>query len=195
MKLSKQFSQALHFTNSMHGGQLRKGTQIPYMAHLLAVTALVLDHGGTETEAIGALLHDVIEDRGSAWKLGPAGMRNEIRKRFGEQVLQIVEECTDTDQEPKPPWRERKEAYIAHLAEVSPSGLLVSLADKVQNAGSILENYQQIGDEIFLRFNGGKSGTLWYYQALLAAFESRPESNPALLAKLKATLANFPASN
>jgi GTP pyrophosphokinase len=185
MNLSKQFSQALHFANSMHGNQLRKGGQVPYMAHLLSVVALVLEHGGSENEAIAALLHDVIEDRGRSWNKGHTGMRNELRKRFGEEVLGIIEECTDTDEYPKPPWRERKEAYLVHLEQASTSGLLVSLADKVHNLRSILADYRIVGDELWTRFKGGKEGTLWYYDALLHAFKTRQESQPELLAELE----------
>ncbi len=194
MKLSKNYAEALHFTNSMHSGHTRKGSQIPYMAHLLSVSALVLEHGGSETEAIAALLHDVIEDRSRFWNLGPVGMRNELRKRFGQEVLDIVDECTDTDQEPKPPWRARKEAYIVYLTEASPSGLLVSLADKVHNLRSILADYRQIGDELWERFTGGKQGTLWYYRELLAAFQAREESNRTLLTELERTLAELDAA-
>lgn len=188
MTLSRKFAQALHFANSMHGNQARKGSETPYMAHLLSVSALVLENGGTEDEAIAALLHDVIEDRGRSWNQGPVGMRNEIRKRFGQEVLDIVEECTDTDEEPKPPWRARKEAYIAHLAEASASGLLVSLADKTHNLRSILGDYRQVGEELWKRFTGGKEGTLWYYRELLAAFKARKESQPQLLAEYERTL-------
>ncbi len=184
MKLSRQFSKALAFTSGIHRGHHRKGSTIPYMAHLMAVSSLVLEHGGSETESIAALLHDAIEDRGDHFRLGPAGMRNQIRKRFGEYVLFIVDECSETDEDPKPPWRERKEEYIRKISAISTSGLLVSLADKVHNAHSILSDYQQIGDELWRRFNGGKQGSIWYYKELLAAFRERNDSPPALLAEL-----------
>ena len=191
MKLSRQFSNALAFVSGLHRGHLRKGTEIPYMAHLMAVSALVLEHGGTEAEAIAALLHDVLEDRGPYFTLGPAGMRNQIRKRFGEEVLAIVEECTDTDKDPKPPWRERKEHYIRGLATASSSGLLVALADKVHNASSILRDLQSVGEDVWLRFNGSKEDTLWYYKSVLAAFQARKEANGALLRELDETLAEI----
>ena len=191
MKLSRQFSNALAFASGLHRGHLRKGTKIPYMAHLMAVSALVLEHDGSETEAIAALLHDVLEDRGPYFKLGAAGMRNQIRKRFGEEVLAIVEECTDTDKDPKPPWRERKEGYIRSLATVSPSGLLVSLADKVHNARSILRDLQSIGEDVWLRFSGSREDTLWYYKSVLAAFQARKESNEVLLRELEEKLAEI----
>ena len=104
---------------------------------------------------------------------GGATTREEIRQRFGENVAAIVDGLTDTDQTPKPPWRERKEAYIAHLSEASSSVLLVSLADKIHNAGSILRDLRNEGDSVWSRFTGGKDGSLWYYRALVEAFRAR----------------------
>src|SRR5690242_18239338 len=120
MELSARFDEALVYASRLHAKQVRKGSGIPYIAHLLAVTALVLEHGGGEDEAIAALLHDAIEDQG-----GDA-TRQEIRHHFGEVVVEIVNGCSDTDRTPKPPWRDRKEAYIAHLHTATPSILLVS---------------------------------------------------------------------
>jgi GTP pyrophosphokinase len=120
-----------------------------------------MEYGANETEAIGALLHDAVEDCG-----GPARQR-EIEEIFGKEVGEIVAGCTDTDQTPKPPWRERKEKYIAHLETASPSTRLVSASDKVHNARAILHNLREDGDEIWTRFNGGKEGTLWYYRSLV----------------------------
>lgn len=164
MMLSPRFDDALVYASRLHAGQARKGSAIPYVAHLLAVTAIVLEHGGSEDEAIAALLHDAVEDQG-----GPA-TRAEISRRFGESVALIVDGCTDTDIEPKPPWRERKEAYIAHVATASPSVRLVSAADKLHNARAILADYQQLGESLWDRFRGGRDGTLWYYRALTDAF-------------------------
>jgi GTP pyrophosphokinase len=161
MPLSKRFDQALEFAAELHRDQCRKGTTIPYVAHLLAVTALVLEHGGDEDEAIAALLHDAIEDQG-----GDA-TRQEIRRRFGDRVVDIVEGCTDTDKVPKPPWRERKEKYLAHLLSASPSVRLVTAADKLHNARSLLEDYRELGESIWDRFNGGKEGTLWYLRSVV----------------------------
>src|SRR6266571_1946710 len=124
MALTSRFEEALTFATQLHAKQLRKGTTIPYVAHLLAVTALVLENGGDEDEAIAALLHDAIEDQGGA------ATREAIRRRFGERVVAIVHGCTDTDVTPKPPWRARKEAYIEHLRHASPSERLVALAAK-----------------------------------------------------------------
>jgi GTP pyrophosphokinase len=164
---SPRFDQALVYAHQLHSRQTRKGTTIPYVGHLLAVTSIVIENGGTEDEAIAALLHDAVEDAGGA------ATREEIRQRFGENVAAIVDGLTDTDQTPKPPWRARKEAYIAHLDEASPSVLLVSLADKIHNAGSILRDLRNEGEGVWSRFTGGKEGSLWYYRALVEAFRTR----------------------
>lgn len=163
MKLSTRFEEALVFATQLHAGQTRKGTTIPYISHLLAVTAIVLEHGGNEDEAIAALLHDSIEDQGGA------STREKIRRRFGERVVEIVDGCTDTDATPKPPWRVRKEAYIAHIGMASAPVRLVSAADKLHNARAVLEDYRIVGEALWKRFNGGKEGTLWYYRAAVDA--------------------------
>ena len=164
MILSPRFEQALIYACVVHSGQDRKGTDVPYISHLLFVAGLALENGANEDEAIAALLHDAVEDAG-----GKARARD-IRCRFGDAVADIVEGCTDADEVPKPPWRERKEAYIAHLSEASPSVLLVSCCDKVHNARSIVTDLSEIGEQLWERFNGGREGTLWYYQALAIAF-------------------------
>jgi (p)ppGpp synthase/HD superfamily hydrolase len=162
--LGPRFEQALPYAAQLHRDQVRKGTGIPYVSHLLAVAGIVLEHGGSEDEAIAALLHDAVEDQGGAPTL------QAIRLRFGETVAAIVEGCTDTDEMPKPPWRPRKEAYIAHVASASPSVRLVSAADKLHNARTILADYRRGGDAVWDRFSGGKAGTLWYYRTLVEAF-------------------------
>jgi (p)ppGpp synthase/HD superfamily hydrolase len=171
MSLSPRFEDALTFATRLHTGQVRKGTTVPYISHLLAVTAIVIEQGGDEDEAIAALLHDAVEDQG-----GPP-TREEIRIRFGETVVAIVDGCTDADTIPKPPWQERKEAYIAHVRHASPSVRLVSAADKLHNARSILLDYRQLGEALWGRFTGGREGTLWYYRALADAFHEI-ESTP-----------------
>lgn len=163
MKLSTRFEEALVFAARLHATQTRKGTSTPYISHLLAVTALVLEHGGEEDEAIAGLLHDSIEDQGGA------ATREEIRRRFGEKVVEIVDGCTDTDVFPKPPWRKRKEAYIRHISEAPPAVRLVAAADKLHNARAVLEDYRIVGEALWKRFNGGKEGTLWYYRAAVDA--------------------------
>lgn len=167
MVLSARFEEALVFAARLHAEQIRKGSGVPYISHLLAVSALVLEHGGNEDEAIAALLHDAIEDQG-----GDA-TRQTIHQLFGENVVAIVDGCSDTDRVPKPPWRVRKEAYIAHLHTASPSILLVSAADKLHNVRAILNDYRAVYEEIWQRFKAGKTGTLWYYQALLEVYKTR----------------------
>ena len=170
MQLSPKFEEALIYATRAHGGQLRKKTKIPYIGHLLGVTAIALEYGANETEAIGALLHDAVEDCG-----GPERQR-EIEEKFGQEVGEIVAGCTDTDQTPKPPWRERKEKYIAHLKSASASTRLVSASDKLHNAQAILHNLREDGDEVWTRFKGGKEGTLWYYRSLVTAFREHGDS-------------------
>lgn len=164
--LSTRFDDALRFAAELHRGQFRKGTRIPYVAHLLSVAALVLEDGGDEDEAIAGLLHDAVEDQGGQPTL------DAIRARFGERVARIVAACTDADTLPKPPWRRRKEAYVAHIAGAPADVRRVSAADKLHNARAILRDYRQHDDSVWERFNGGKEGTLWYYRALVDAFNA-----------------------
>ena len=161
MELSTRFEDALTYATRLHAGQTRKGTTIPYISHLLAVTSIVLEQGGNEDEAIAALLHDAIEDQGGA------SIREEIRRLFGETVVEIVNGCTDAEVVPKPPWRMRKETYIAHLRVAPASVLLVTAADKLHNARAILADYRSMGETLWERFHGGKTGTLWYYRSLV----------------------------
>ncbi|MBA3533716.1 MAG: HD domain-containing protein [Ardenticatenales bacterium] len=177
--LTSRFEEALVYANHLHATQLRKGRGIPYIAHLLAVASIALEFGANEDEAIAALLHDAVEDQGGAETLAA------IRERFGEEVAAIVWGCSDTDMTPKPPWQERKEAYLAHLPHASGSIRLVSAADKVHNLRTIIEDYLVLGDELWERFRGGKEGTLWYYRAIadaLLAIEPTPIAQ--LVAKL-----------
>jgi (p)ppGpp synthase/HD superfamily hydrolase len=164
MNLTSRFEEALVFANQLHLRQVRKGSGVPYVSHLLAVCALVMEFGGDEDQAIAALLHDAIEDQG-----GDA-TRQEIRKRFGERVALIVDGCTDSDTQSKAPWRPRKEAYLAHLRTAPPVVRLVSAADKVHNARTIAADYRQVGDALWSRFKGGKEGTLWYFRELVLIF-------------------------
>jgi len=172
-KLSRRFEQALLFATRKHAGQSRKGTAVPYVAHLLSVAGLVLEAGGDEDLAIAALLHDVVED------CGGAPMLKEIRRRFGKRVAHVVDGCTDTDLDPKPPWRQRKEDYIAHLRTADADTRLVSAADKLHNVRSIVAIYREIGDRIWERFHGKRDGTLWYYRTLLDEFQ-RKKSSPLI---------------
>jgi (p)ppGpp synthase/HD superfamily hydrolase len=161
--VTDRFDQALSYASRLHRGQRRKGADIPYVSHLLGVASLVLEHGGDEEEAIAALLHDSIED------IGGASLRREIRERFGERVLSIVEGCTDSDTNPKPPWRERKDAYVERLPGAAASVRLVIAADKLHNVRSMLLDHKRLGDRLWQRFRGGRDGTLWYYRAVMNA--------------------------
>jgi (p)ppGpp synthase/HD superfamily hydrolase len=182
--LSQRFRDALVFASELHEKQMRKGSDTPYVAHLLAVASLSLEHGASEDEAIAALLHDAIEDQG-----GDA-TRQEIRRRFGDTVTAIVDGCTDAETVPKPPWRARKEGYIAHIAEgSSPSVRLVSSADKLHNARSIVADYRLLGEKLWSRFTGGREGTLWYYRALCDAY--RAAGGTPILDELERTVSEL----
>lgn len=162
--LSERFTSALTYATVLHANQVRKGSGVPYIAHLLGVASIALEYGANEDEAIAALLHDAIEDQGGA------ATREEIRRRFGDTVTEIVDGCTDAETIPKPPWRQRKETYIAHIPTATRSVLFVSSADKLHNARSILQDYRVLGEAVWERFQGGREGTLWYYRALVEAF-------------------------
>jgi (p)ppGpp synthase/HD superfamily hydrolase len=168
--LTERFEDALIYSNGLHAGQLRKGSQVPYFAHLMGVVGLVLEDGGDEDEAIAALLHDAVEDQGGLITL------TEIRKRYGPRVAEIVLSVTDTYENPKPAWRERKDGYIASIRTADLSARRVSLADKVYNARATLMDIEQEGESGWSRFNGGKEGTLWYYHQLIDAFRGRSSS-------------------
>ncbi|HEX7974562.1 MAG TPA: HD domain-containing protein [Anaerolineales bacterium] len=169
--LTSRFNDALFYTLELHAAQVRKGSGVPYIAHLLGVTALVLEDGGDEDQAIAALLHDAVEDQGGLQTL------NEIGRRFGDRVAQIVEGCTDAYTTPKPPWRKRKEQYLEHLHSAGPEVLRVSLADKLYNARSILDDLRRDeGENVWTRFNGGKNGSLWYYRSLAGFFQQASRS-------------------
>ena len=136
MPYTDKFEDALVHAARLHRDQTRKGTGVPYVTHLLAVAAIVGDNGGTEEEVVAALLHDAPEDAGGETRLA------EIQARFGDGVADIVAGCTDTYEDPKPPWRARKEAYLDHLAGAPAPVRLVSAADKLHNARSVLSDYR-----------------------------------------------------
>lgn len=187
-KLTKRFATAVAYAVDLHRDQERKGSGIPYVAHVLGVSSLVLEHGGDEDEAIAALLHDSVEDQGGEHRLA------DVRVRFGDRVAEIVLGCTDAVTDPKPPWRERKEAYVAHLREASSSVRLVAAADKLYNARCIVADYRAVGDALWSRFSGGRDGVRWYYHALCEAL-SRPDESPrmALVAELDRTVLELEA--
>ena len=166
--LTSRFDAALAFAVGFHRRQLRKGTAVPYVAHLLAVASLTLEMGGSEDEAIGALLHDVVEDGG-----GPEALAR-IRADFGDDVARIVAANSDSDEQPKPPWEVRKRAYIESIARKRPDELRVSLADKLHNARSIELDYRTHGEALWSRFkSGGGDAVRWYYRELAAAFDGQ----------------------
>jgi (p)ppGpp synthase/HD superfamily hydrolase len=166
LNLSDKFTTALVYVTRLHANQTRKISGVPYVAHLLSVAALVLEAGGNEQEAIAALLHDAIEDQGGSQT------REEIREIFGDEVVEIINGCTECDTYPKPPWKERKLKYLENIRQGSSSVRLVSLADKLHNARSLLLGCRQKGDDIWNEFKGGKEGTLWYYRELLQIYQS-----------------------
>lgn len=163
--LTGRFEDALLYATRLHANQMRKRSSVPYVAHLLGVTSLVLEDGGSEDEAIAALLHDAVEDQGGLETL------EEIRIRYGSAVADMVLEVSDSKSEPKPPWQQRKQAYIASIQNASPAAIRISLADKVYNARSILRDVRETGESAWNKFNGGKEGTLWYYEQLIQAFQ------------------------
>ena len=168
MNLTARFGEAVQFALTAHAGQLRKGTPVPYAAHLLAVAGIVLDYGGDEDQAIAALLHDCIEDCG----IDAA----QIRARFGDAVAGMVVSCSDSmekDPSRKPPWLARKKAYLEHLQTADGPALLVSTADKLHNARSILRDFRKMGDRVWERFKASKEETLWYYDALVRIFQAK----------------------
>jgi (p)ppGpp synthase/HD superfamily hydrolase len=182
---SDRFKAALAYAADAHATQVRKGTSIPYISHLLAVAGIALEHGASEDEAIAALLHDTVEDAGGRPRL------QDVAARFGPAVAAIVEGCTDAEVEPKPAWRPRKEAYLAHLEQASTAVLLVCASDKLHNARSILADHRATGPAIWRRFNGGREGTLWYYRILAEVLGRRLPGR--LSGELAATVAALEA--
>src|ERR1700681_4965531 len=170
VKLGPRFLRAFRFAAKKHAKQTRKASTIPYIGHLMGVASLVLEAGGDEDLAIAALLHDVVED------CGGAPMLREVRRRFGARVAKIVDGCTDADTDPKPPWRQRKETYIARLKKEDAETRLVSAADKLNNVRSILSDYRAVGESVWSRFAGGREGTLWYYRTLREVFHQQPRN-------------------
>lgn len=163
-RLTERFDRALAYASALHRRQVRKGSDVPYISHLLAVAALVIENRGDEDQAIGALLHDAAEDQGGIERL------HEIEALFGPAVARIVKDCTDSWLEPKPDWKTRKTAYLAALPGKPLASLLVSLADKTHNAHAIVFDRRIVGDSIWSRFTAGREGTLWYYRGLSEAF-------------------------
>ncbi len=165
IKLGPRFNDAFLYAAAKHASQTRKRTGVPYISHLMAVAALVLEAGGDEDEAIAALLHDVVEDCGGVPVL------EEVRQRFGGRVAAIVQGCTDAYTIPKPEWNSRKLDYLDTLRRAGDEVRLVSAADKLHNVRTILADYRREGDAVWDRFNGHRDGTLWYYRAVLQVLQ------------------------
>jgi len=195
--LTSRFTQAVNYAARIHTG-LRKGTQVPYMAHLLGVASLVIAETGrvpltvTEDMVIAALLHDAVEDEGGLPRL------RDIEAKFGKEVARIVEGCTDSfevDSDKKPEWGLRKASYIKRLREEpdeSEGTLLVSAADKLYNARAILEDYRQVGAEVWKRFKRGRDQQLWYFDELIRVYEERCR-NWRIVEELKRVVAELRA--
>jgi (p)ppGpp synthase/HD superfamily hydrolase len=170
-RLTPKFVDALGYAARKHATQTRKGSGVPYLGHLLSVAGLVIEADGTETQAIAALLHDAAEDQGGEETL------EEIEQQFGAAVTSIVAKCSDTFETPKPPWRARKESYIDHLHGAPDDAVLVSLADKLDNARAILRDFRALGNEVWQRFSvQDPREHVWYYESLLKVFEQRSDS-------------------
>jgi (p)ppGpp synthase/HD superfamily hydrolase len=167
--LTDRFIDALEYATRAHDGQIRGSDGQPYIAHLLRVAGLVIQDGGSEDEAIAALLHDAVEDQGGCERL------DDIRGRFGRAVAEIVDECTDSYGDPKPPWRRRKEQYIDELPDASRGALLVSIADKLDNVRSMVRGYRIRGERQWARTGKSREDVRWYYGTLAERFcELRP---------------------
>lgn len=174
-RLTAAFDAAVQYALHVHGGQERKGSGVPYATHLLGTAAIVLHFGGTEEQAIAALLHDSAEDQGGKARL------EDVRARFGLRVAHIVDGCTDTYADPKPDWEPRKRAYIERIATEDPDVRFVSAADKLDNARAIVADLRKDGMKVFERFKGGQR-SVWYYGELVQAF--RKAGTSALVEEL-----------
>jgi GTP pyrophosphokinase len=157
---SQQFDEAVALAMDAFRLKRRKSTAVPYITHLFAVCAKVGEHGGTETQMIAAVLHDFLED--VEW-----GTRELLEQRFGPEVTAMVVAMSDTEVIPKPPWKERKDRYLATVAGKDPAVKLITAADKLHNCSTIITDHTTMGDAIFERFSGKKTGTLWYYRSVV----------------------------
>ena len=162
--LTSKLDRAFSYAHEVHDGQFKKGTSVPYLGHLMGVSSIVLGDGGSEDEAVAALLHDAAEDHGGRARL------DDIRSRFGDEVARIVEDCTDSWETPKAPWLERKKGYIEHARHLPPPSLRVSAADKVHNSYAILRDLRNMGEKVWERFNAGPDDVMSYYESLVRAY-------------------------
>ena len=178
-----RLASAMAYAALIHGTQKRKGTGIPYISHLMSVSALVMEFGGDEDQAIAGMLHDSLEDCG-------AEHEKVIRNNYGDRVADIVCACTDGVPDAtgnKAPWRERKERYLEHLRHAPAAALLVSACDKLHNARAILADLRA-GHDVFSRFSGGRDNTLWYYRELVDRFRDRLGGDAPVVKELAAAV-------
>jgi (p)ppGpp synthase/HD superfamily hydrolase len=171
-ELTQRFDEAVQYARQLHAQQRRKGSDIPYLGHLLSVSAMVIEDGGDEDQAIAGLLHDAVEDQGGQPTL------DEIRRRFGDHVAMIVEGCTDADTIPKPPWRPRKEAYLARLRHEPPDVLRVSVADKLHNGRALLLDLRRDGAQTWSKFNSTREENFWYFRTLVQIYRETGFASP-----------------
>ena len=184
--MTERFLDAIKIALSLHRDQVRKGSDVPYVSHLLRVTGMVLEYGADEDTAIAAMLHDAVEDQGG---LPTAQL---IRERFGERVGRFVLGCSDSVTEsghPKRPWRERKEKMIAAIKDLAPETRLIITCDKLDNLRSMINAYRTAGEGFWKRFSGGREGTLWYYHSMIETL--RNVGGCPLLEELGNTLARL----
>ena len=186
-QLTERFTHAVDYARVLHAADVRKATTIPYFAHVMAVAAIVLEHGGSEDQAIAALLHDAGEDHGGAARVA------DISAEFGDVVADIVAACSDdlpTKGQTKRLWSDRKSEYIARLQTEPLDIVLVSAADKLHNARAILTDYRNIGEMLWTRFNASREQTLWYYDELSRVLTDRLRASATapLAAELRSTL-------
>ena len=185
MTFSARYGRAVDYAVRAHTGQTRKGTPYPYVAHPIAVSALVIEHGGTEDQAIAALLHDVLEDHGEHHAV-------EIDAAFGPAVIAIVRSLTDGLPDAagkKADWKTRKLAYIAHLADTPVDVPLVAAADKAHNAGAITADFAEMGAAVFDKFSASREQTTWYYRSLAEVLSLRLGEDHRLVARLRREIA------
>ncbi len=186
--ITDRFRQALDYAARKHAVQTRKASDIPYLSHLMAVCSIVMDNTSDEDVWIAALLHDAIEDQGGE------DTAQEIEAQFGERVSDLVRGCselTSDDNGNKPPWLQRKLCYLADLAASEPAVLLISVADKLHNARSVLADWLRCGDDMYCKFTTGKAGTHWYYQEVIRCYKASKNAPEHLVKELEDTVNRF----
>lgn len=183
MAYSERLDEAFALARRLHDGQTRKGSTTPYLSHVLAVAGIVSEYGGDEDQVIAALLHDTVEDQGGRPLLA------RLQAQFGERVAALVEACTDAFDHPKPPWKDRKLAYLARIPQAPHDARLIIAADKIHNLRSMIADYEQVGDRLWDRFTASREETMWYYGAVRDAL--RPDWNHPALLELQRTLATL----